>query len=144
MKYSKVLKGFISWLLTAIVETVLSLIFKDKLMKYSEFINNHFVEFLLIILISTLILILAIKFVGYVIKSIRMLKLKCKVYDIMIVKFYDHSKSLAPIIGITNDDLALFDEKEIILFKKHIQDIERYKILKKGSNKTFNSFGKYD
>jgi len=139
------IKRFLIWLITMIIETILSFIFENKLKEIFMFIRNHFPEFILIILISTTVIFFIILFLIHTINSISLLKAKSKYYDIMITKFYDHIKNReAAIIGVTKTDLKLFSKSEKKALKKHFKDLEKLKIEMKGTNQVFNMFGKYD
>ncbi len=109
------------------------------------FIKNHFIELFLLVLISTTILYFTIWFIRDIVKTITLLKVKSKYYDIMITKFYDHKKGgEATIIGVTDNDMHLFSNKERKALLQYLKELEGLKIIMKGTNTTFNMFGKYD
>ena len=131
----KTTKRFLIWLATVLLESIASLIFQNKLKSMNNFIQNHFPELLITVLVFSTAILIAIWFVFWLIDSIKYLNVKTKYYDIMINKMNTEHSS-----HVFLNDLRFFTAKEKKYIDSYLINRENLKIFQKGTSTTFGEF----
>jgi len=141
MKEILTLKRFLTWLTTIILEAFISLLFENKLKDMSNFIETHFVGLFLTVLIFTTIFFLTTWVVIYTLKTLRLLRVKGKYYDIMLNKVIIENSTCTFLVQ--PQDLKIFTPEEKKYLDKHFEEMKQMRIYMKGTNEVLFQLGKY-